>query len=537
MSRLCYWILPIAFILFAGSSCQFSLEGRAATSAGDQYEDLVALFKQFRQLQKPVMVDGIPDYTPRAMRKQRRQLRVLRRRLDAMHISRWPVSQQVDYHLVRAEMNGLEFNHRVLRPWSRDPGFYSTIERFEQTQAGALKIPDLPIDANKVEPFQVQLRTVPAILRQAKSNLTAAAGDLALLAIRRKQRESRKFRELIEGLQKHHPDLVPDAEKALAAIEDFRDWLKDNKSRMTAPAGIGIDNYNWYLKNVYLFPYTWQQCLTIAQREYQRCVARLKWEEHRNRHLPPLTLAATIEDYKSRLDNSQQFLMDFLRENQILPQPDYLHLKPARPHKLPRENLTFFQHVLVRDPLALQPHDFVGHSPDEARFEHENHPIRRGYHLFHISGIRAEALATGIEEMLMHTGLMDERPRSRELTYMLRIFRAVRAMADLKMHSGQMSLEEAIRYCAENVPYGWVEQGNKLIWDDLEIYIRQPGYGMGYLVGAVQFENLLAERAMQLGEDFTVQRFMQEFLDSGMAPLALIRWEMTGFTDEITNLW
>ena len=40
-----------------------------------------------------------------------------RARLDAFDIQDWPVAQQIDWHLVRAEMNGLEFDHRVRRPW------------------------------------------------------------------------------------------------------------------------------------------------------------------------------------------------------------------------------------------------------------------------------------------------------------------------------------------------------------------------------------------------------------------------------------
>ena len=48
-------------------------------------------------------------------------------RLAAMDISGWSVAEQIDYHLVRAEMNGLDFDHRVLRPWARIPSFYMMI--------------------------------------------------------------------------------------------------------------------------------------------------------------------------------------------------------------------------------------------------------------------------------------------------------------------------------------------------------------------------------------------------------------------------
>ena len=111
-----------------GSSVDSS--ARSATVSAS-HEDLLSLFGEFRGIETPTTAAGLPDYTVAAMSQQREQLDAMRARLVAMDISDWPVDQQVDYHLVRAEMNGLDFHHRVLRPWSRDPGFYL------QTQAGA----------------------------------------------------------------------------------------------------------------------------------------------------------------------------------------------------------------------------------------------------------------------------------------------------------------------------------------------------------------------------------------------------------------
>ena len=95
-----------------------------------------------------------------------------------------------------------------------------------------------------------------------------------------------------------------------------------------------------------------------------------------------------------------------------------------------------------------------------------------------IDAFRNEGLATGMEEILMHAGMLDKRPRSREITYMLRIFRAVRAIADLKMHSNQLSFREAAGFCAEWTPYGWTRADSDLIWGDLELYLCQPAYGI-----------------------------------------------------------
>ena len=91
------------------------------------YDDLLKLFAQWREFESPRLRDGAPDYTAATFKKRYQEFQELRRRLDAFDIKGWPVEQQVDWHLVRAEMNGFDFNHRVLKPWVRDPAFYQSI--------------------------------------------------------------------------------------------------------------------------------------------------------------------------------------------------------------------------------------------------------------------------------------------------------------------------------------------------------------------------------------------------------------------------
>ncbi|NWN33740.1 hypothetical protein GY663_31675, partial [Klebsiella michiganensis] len=67
-------------------------------------------------------------------------------RLAAIDDSAWPIPQRVDYMVVLAEMRGLEFQHRVMQPWKRDPAFYSTTNLgFGPKMHGAIAIPGLPI--------------------------------------------------------------------------------------------------------------------------------------------------------------------------------------------------------------------------------------------------------------------------------------------------------------------------------------------------------------------------------------------------------
>ena len=73
---------------------------------------------------------------------------------------------------------------------------------------------------------------------------------------------------------------------------------------------------------------------------------------------------------------------------------------------------------------------------------------------------------------------------------------------------------------------------------DAEIYLRRPpGYGLGYTIGMLQMQRLLADRRRQLGEDFELRSFHDEFMAAGRLPIALIRFEMTGEDDEVRELW
>jgi len=113
MQKKAYFFTVVAFIIgSAFTACGPESTEIAPAGAGD-YEGLVTLFNEFREFQRPKEIDGVPDYTASAMSEQYSRVREYQQRLAAIDIGAWPVAQQVDYHVVRAEMNGLEFEHRV----------------------------------------------------------------------------------------------------------------------------------------------------------------------------------------------------------------------------------------------------------------------------------------------------------------------------------------------------------------------------------------------------------------------------------------
>jgi len=172
----------------------------------------------------------------------------------------------------------------------------------------------------------------------------------------------------------------------------------------------------------------------------------------------------------------------------------------------------------------------------EAQEPHPS-PIRSAPLLYNIWDSRSEGLATGLEELLMQAGMLDRSPRSRELVYILIAMRVARAMGDLKIHSNEFNLAKSIDFAVAETPYGWLLPEAETVWTDMRIYIQQPGYGTSYLVGKDHIYRLLADRSRQMGAEYSLKKFMDEFFRSGQIPMSLIRWEMTGLDDEIKRLW
>jgi hypothetical protein len=511
-----------------------------APQPSTRYEDLVALFREWREFQRPRVVDGVPDYTAAAMAAQRDRLPELQRRLQAVDPSAWPASQRIDWHLVRAEMNGLDFDHRVLRPWSRHPGFYIPIVPDQSDTpakegpafAGALELwrHSFPMPAAEVAPFRTKLRAIPRILDQARGNLVEDARDLWAIGIRRHKEQAALLAGLAQRLAPHHPDLVSDVEAARAAEDGFRGWLESKLPGKRGPSGVGVENYDWYLENVHLSPYTWQDEVALHERELGRSLAHLALEEHHNRALPALVPIASAEDWRRRLPAAVAAYVRFLGDKKIVTVKEYM--EPALLARVgtfaPAAERDFFGQVEAREPLLLRSHGY--HWFDLARMEREPHasPIRSAPLLYNIWDSRSEGLATAMEEMMASAGLYESTPRSRELVYVMVAQRAARGLAGLRMHANQMTIEEAVRFAHERTPYGWLKADGELVWGEQGLYLEQPGYGSSYLGGKAQIEALMGERARQLGPSFSLQRFMDEMNAAGMIPVSMIRWELTG---------
>ncbi len=523
----------------------------AASAPQNDYGALVALFEEWREFEAPKFLDGVPDYTAAAMAAQRRALPGLFERLNSIQIEQWPVEQQIDWHLVRAEMNGLDFDHRVRRPWANNPAFYVMMFPAE-SDVPAHEGPvihgwidtwtyEYPLSAGAAEELAGRIGAIPALLEQARANLVGTGHDLWRMSIRSMRGQGRDLADFGDRVAGTSGALEAAVRQAIVATDRFAEWIERELPSKTDRSGVGKDNYTWYLKNVHLVPYTWEEELTLMRRELWRAHAALRLEENRNRHLPQLTRFQNAEQYDDALNTAVTEYMEFLQQEEILTIRDSMDRAlrerigtfspPSRSDGL----RGFFSEVGYRDGEVMRTHGY--HWFDLARMREEPHesPIRRVPALYNIYDGRSEGMATGVEEMMMHAGAFDDKPRARELIWILLAQRAARAIGGLMQHGQEWTIDEATAFASEWVPRGWLPADGDTIWWEEHFYLTQPGYGTSYVIGKIQIEQLLAERANQLGEQFTIKRFMDEFAAVGVIPVSMVRWQLTGYDDEVSR--
>ena len=462
-----------------------SEEAAGTTATSTSYDDLVALFEEWREFEKPEFVDGVPDYTAEAMATQHRELAGYQQRLVAIDPSGWPVSQQVDHHLVRAEMNGLDFDHRVRKPWVQNPAFYTQIFS-AQSDVPAHEGPvihgwidlwtyEYPLSEADAAELAARIVTVAPLLEQARTNLVGNARDLWVMGIRSMERQSADLKDLASQVAGQSDELEEGIVAAREATDQFREWLESEADSKTGSSGVGADNYTWYLKNVHLVPYTWEQQETLMLRELARSHASLRLEEHRNRNLPEQIRIASAEEYDRRFNDAVTEYMKFLKEEEVITVRDYEEaaLRARIGRFSSADGLRgFFSEVSYRDPLTMRTHGH--HWFDLARMDLEPHPslIRRVPSLSNIYDARSEGIATAMEEMMMHAGLFDDRPRSRELIWILLVQRAARALGGLRMHSNEYTIDEAAQFAAKWTPRGWMPEDSDTVYGEQHLYLQ-----------------------------------------------------------------
>jgi hypothetical protein len=514
-----------------------------AKSSAD-FSQLETLFTQWRSFEVAPLHDLAPDYRQKTFKKRHPKWAQFKTQLLAFDKSQWTVAQQVDWFVMLAEINGYEFNEKVLKPWQRDPAFYKQVWTYKSdvpahegptphyvTELWGYSFPISPReqtrltkDLSRIKPFHIQ----------AKENLTGNAKELWIAGIRDIQIQQQDLLDITPQIETTaNAALIETHLQAIQSTGQFIEWLQQQSTTKTGPSGLGIEQYSWHQKHVHLLSMTWEDEERLLRRELDRAWSSLKLEEQRNIGLPPLVSVKNAEEYDQLANRSAEFFLRFLEEKNIVTVADYF--KPALYERLgrfvPEATRHFFYIGSHLDPTPLYSHFY--HWFELAIMENDPNPrtIRKNALLYNIFDSRNEGTATAVEEIFMHAGLYDHNPRAREIVWIMLAQRAARGLGSLYAHANQMTMQQAGEIHMNYTPRGWMKTEPDLLIFEQHLYLRQPGYGTSYLTGKALLDTAMAQKAKldeEQGRDFVLKSFFDQLNSIGGIPITLGTWELTG---------
>jgi Bacterial protein of unknown function (DUF885) len=532
----------------------------------DSLDQLASDFWAWRAEYRPFTGDDVPrmehtggvrDWSAASIAKQRKALAEFERRWKAMHAEGWPVAQQVDHRLMGSAIARVHWELDVNPRWQRDPNFYveQTVTALEEEL-----LPPPPFSDARSREIVIRAENIPSILDQAKANLRPIA-PFAQLTIASLADINVRLQAVERGVG---PLLATDDQraqfhnamsKAAVTLVVYRDWLKQNLPGMRQDFALGTNAYGFFLHQVALLPYTPEQLLTMARQDFDRVLAFEAYEQQRNIGSPQLAMAGSTEEEIARGSREEAQVRQYLVAHGILSvppdlphwtlraMPDYLtalegfgeiddFASASRPEDdgirwlvPPSDHLPYFFKAYALDTRTTGVHEGVpGHFFQLWLARRNPDPIRRQYY----DSVANEGIGFYAEEMMLQAGLYDDSPRTRQIIYNFARLRALRVEADVKLALGEFTIEQAADYLERTVP-----MDRKTAQGEAADFATAPGLAIGYEVGKLQIERMLADRRLQLGDKFNLREFHDYVWSNGNVPFSLQRWELLGTDDDV----
>ena len=177
------------------------------------------------------------------------------------------------------------------------------------------------------------------------------------------------------------------------------------------------------------------------------------------------------------------------------------------------------------DPNAMREHNYSSISNTSI---HEAYP---GHHLQLSVANRHPSLTRSLtdapeftegwgmySELMMREQGFDDAPNFRLAMATDAIWRACRIILDVRMHRGELSVEEATNFLVGHTSF---ERANAQA--EVNRYTYTPTYQLSYLLGRVLLLQLRADEQRRLGERFELRAFHDSLLANGSVPISFHR--------------
>ena len=441
--------------------------------------------------------------------------------------------------------------------WSMDPRIYLPFSELSQL----IENPDAT-EEDSAKALGL-LEALPVQLADGRRNLKVNVARFRELALFMAEGARSVLHDSVPAFAAKHPArqaaLVAAGVRALGALDEFRNFLRDQLPlKPKGDYAMGKVAYDRMLKQQYLLDHDSDSLYAYGRRQFDATLSEL--EQVAARIDPSKTwkvLAAEIKNLgpePGRMIEAHQEWVDKAKahvlEKKLIPIPWKERVEVVARAQFQRKNSYYGDFDGAKAPNADGV--WVGHwriNPFEAQWDEETkrqyltehdwgviidtapHETYAGHHvqgLYQLHnpyklrqkfGIAIFSEGWGLyNETLMHeTGFFpSERIHLRQLQ--LRLWRIARVIWDVGLNTGKLTYEQCVSLLADGV--GFLRWAAEL---EVDGSATEPGYRIGYFMGASEIMRMREEVKALLGARFTLSDFHERLLKVGNMPPALMR--------------
>jgi uncharacterized protein (DUF885 family) len=346
--------------------------------------------------------------------------------------------------------------------------------------------------------------------------------------------------------------LTAAADTARAAIVDYAAWLRESLAAGTDDWALGRESYDELVSLRAFDGLDADAILEIGEDQLEmnkaariRAATEMDDRSTENEVIDrlksdhPATFAEALEAYRDVMVRARQHLIDHAiatvpadERIDVVETPEYLrnvipfaaYFSPPKfdPHP---KGIYIVTPSVGNDPNAMREHNYSSISNTSIHEAYPGHHLQLSVANSHPSLTR---LLTDAPEFVEGWGMYSEQMMREQgfdaaATFRLNmhtdaIWRACRIILDVRMHRGEVAVDEAIRFLVEQTSF---EEANARA--EVRRYTYTPTYQLSYLLGKVLLLGLRSDEQARLGDAFSLRDFHDTLLRNGSLPISFHR--------------
>ncbi len=344
---------------------------------------------------------------------------------------------------------------------------------------------------------------------------------------------------------------------ASTAVELYTTWLEGTLERGTDTWAIGRETHDALVAHRAfdgldaddILELGWQRL--AAEREARAAAAREVDPDateaeviDRIKSDHPADFAGALEAYRDAMLRARQHLIDndlvSIPEDErleVIETPEYLrNVVPFAAYFSPAIFDRDAKGIYVATPSvdgdagAMREHNYASVSNTSVHEAYPGHHLQLDVARRHPSLTRlmtdAPEFVEGwgmYSELMMREHGFDAEPRFQVMLHTDAIWRACRIILDVRLHRGEISVDEATDFMVEQTSFERPQARAEVRW-----YTYRPTYPMSYLLGRTLLLQLRADEQRRLGDAFSIKAFHDTLLRNGSLPISFHRRLLAG---------